>query len=82
MKFIRVKVKRVEIDSADLISKMTNEGFSLLISIPLPDIYQGKISDQSIQLNNYDVVSNSEFAFNSLSLYNFRVDEDTLGEYV
>lgn len=27
-------------------------------------------------------MSFNEFAFNSLSLYNFRVDEDTLGQYV
>ena len=33
-------------------------------------------------LNNYEVLSFNEFAFNSMSIYNFRVDEATLGEYV
>jgi hypothetical protein len=48
----------------------------------LPDKYLKKISDQEIKLNNYDVISNKEYAFNSLSLYNFRVDEETLADYV
>ena len=61
---------------------MINDNFNLRVTIPLPDINQKKISDQTVQLNSYEVVSNCEFAFNSLSLYNFRVDGDTLGQYV
>lgn len=45
-------------------------------------MYQKKISDQHIHLSNYDVLGYNEFSFNSLSLYNFRVDEDTLGAFV
>lgn len=33
-------------------------------------------------LNNYEVLSFNEFGFHSLSLYNFRIDEETLAEYV
>lgn len=35
-----------------------------------------------VKLNNYEVLSFNEFGFHSLSLYNFRVDEETLAEYV
>lgn len=82
MKFIRVKVKNVIIDDQALLPKLIDQGFDLQVSIPLPDIYQKKISDQHIHLSNYEVVSYNEFSFNSLSLYNFRVDEETLGAYV
>lgn len=82
MKFIRVKVKNLRIESEELLHKLIDESFNLVVTIPLPDIYQKKISDQTMQLNNYDVLSFNEFAFNSLSLYNFRVDEATLGQYV
>lgn len=82
MKFIRVKIKTLKIDSAELISQMIDQNFSLSAYIPLPDKYLKKISDQEIKLNNYDVISHQEYAFNSLSLYNFRVDEETLADYV
>jgi len=82
MKFIRVKVKNVRIESKELLHKMINENFNLKVTTPLPDINQKKITDQTTQLNNYEVISNCEFAFNSLSLYNFRVDGNTLGQYV
>lgn len=52
------------------------------VEIPLPDFYSKQINNQSINLNNYDVLSFNEFAFNSLSLYNFRVDDQSLGQYV
>jgi hypothetical protein len=45
------------------------------MEIPLPDFYSKKINNQSIHLNNYDVLSFNEFAFNSMSLYNFKVDD-------
>lgn len=82
MKFIRVKIKNVKIDSDKLNSHIIDESFFLSVFIPLPDKYLKKISDQEIKLNNYDVISSCEYAFNSLSLYNFRVDEETLAEYV
>ena len=83
MKFIRIKVKqfRVESDQA-LISKLIDESFNLQINIPLPDPYQKKISVQQVHLNNYEVENFNEFAFNSLSMYNFRIDEQTLADYV
>jgi hypothetical protein len=33
-------------------------------------------------MNNYEVLSFNEFGFHSLSLYNFRIDEETLAEYI
>jgi hypothetical protein len=35
---------------------------------------------QTIKLSNYDVVGINEFEFTSLSVYNFKVSEDTFGE--
>ena len=35
-----------------------------------------------VKLNNYEVLSFNEFGFHSLSLYNFRIDEETLADYV
>ena len=76
MKFIRIKVKQLRIESdQSLISKLINESFNLQINIPLPDPYQKKISLQQVHLNNYEVENFNEFAFNSLSMYNFRIDE-------
>ena len=79
MKFIRIKVKTLRMENEALLHKLINQSFNLALEIPLPDFYQKSIGVQSIQLNNYDVLSFNEFAFNSLSLYNFRVDEQTLG---
>jgi hypothetical protein len=75
MKFIRIKVKNLRIESEALLHKLIEGSFNLSVEVPLPDFYQKKIGVQSLQLNNYDVLSFNEFAFNSLSLYNFRVDE-------
>ena len=83
MKFIRIKVKQLRIESDQtLISKLIDESFNLKVNIPLPDPYQKKISVQQMQLNNYEVENFNEFAFNSLSMYNFRIDEQTLADYV
>lgn len=48
----------------------------------MPDIYQKKIANQHLKLNNYDIVSFNEFVFNSLSLYNFKIDEETYNQLV
>lgn len=82
MKFIRIKVKHLNVESPDLISKMTDKSFTLFLDIPLPDVYHKCLSEQKITLSNYEVMKHNLFAFNSLSLYNFRVDEHTLGQYV
>ena len=82
MKFIRVKVKNLRIESEDLLHKLIDGSFNLQVTVPLPDIMQKKISETTTQLNNYDVLSFNEFGFNSLSLYNFRVDEGTYAQYV
>jgi zona occludens toxin (predicted ATPase) len=50
--------------------------------VPLPDVYQKKIAFQTLKLNNYDVVSFNEFAYNNSTLYNFKVDEDTFNKLV
>ena len=43
----------------------------------MPDIYKRAIANQYVKLNNYTVVSENEFEFTSLSLYNFMVSEET-----
>lgn len=48
----------------------------------MPDIYQKKVSYQQIKLSNYDIISFNEFAFNNLSLYNFKIDEETFNQLV
>jgi zona occludens toxin (predicted ATPase) len=35
-----------------------------------------------LKLNNYDVVSFNEFAYNNSTLYNFKVDEETFNKLV
>lgn len=82
MRFIRLKVKNLRIENEELLHNMIDKNFNLQVNIPLPDIYQKAIHSQKLQMNNYEVLSFNEFAFNSLSLYNFRVDEDTLHEMV
>ena len=54
------------------------DSFNLTAALPLPDIYKGTIADQWIKLSNYDVVSINEFEFTNLSLYNFKVSEETI----
>lgn len=49
------------------------------MTLPLADIYQQSVSGQKIQLSNYDVVGMNEFEFTSLSVYNFKVSEETFG---
>lgn len=82
MKFIRVKVKTLRIEAEDLLHQLIGSSFDLKIELPLPDIYQKKMSNQTVKLNNYEVLSFNEFGFHSLSLYNFRIDEETLADYV
>lgn len=50
--------------------------------MPLPDIYSKKIANQSLKMSNYDVVAFNEFAYNSSTLYNFKVDEETLTKFI
>lgn len=40
------------------------------------------MSSQHTSLSNYEVLTNNLFGFNSLSLYNFKVNEATLGQLV
>lgn len=54
------------------------DSFSLTAALPLPDIYKRSIADQFIKLSNYDIVSVNEFEFTNLSLYNFKVSEETI----
>jgi len=54
----------------------------MVVEVPLPDIYQKKVQNQIMKLNNYDVVSFNEFAFNNSTLYNFKIDEDTLSKMI
>ena len=82
MKFIRVKVRSLNVDSDDLLQKINEHGLCLRVNIPLPDVYQKKVTDQLVTLTNYEVMGYNQFALNSLSLYNFRVDETTLGMFV
>lgn len=82
MKFFRFKVKTLAIYSYELSQKLVNQPFGLEIVLPLPDIYQGQISEQKVRLSNYEILPGNIYAFNSLSLYNFRVDEVTLAPFI
>ena len=57
---------------------MIKDGFNLTAALPLPDIYKRTINDQFVKLSNYDVISVNEFEFTSLTLYNFKVSEETI----
>ena len=50
---------------------------SLTVNLPLPDIYNRCIRNQSVTLSNYNVISENEFEFTSLTMYNFMISEDT-----
>ena len=52
----------------------------MTIALPLPDIYKRAISHQYVKLSNYSIVSENEFEFTSLSLYNFMVSEETFNK--
>jgi hypothetical protein len=45
MKFIRVKVKTLRIEAEDLLHQLIGSSFDLKIELPLPDIYQKKMSN-------------------------------------
>lgn len=77
MKFIKVKILGLRVEDEGLLHSLIDETFSITVDLPLPDIYQKKIAYQHIKLSNYDIVSFNEFVFNSLSLYNFKIDEET-----
>lgn len=77
MKFIKIKISTLRIEDEALLHALIDETFSIIVELPMPDIYQKKITMQQIKLSNYDVVSFNEFAFNNLSLFNFKIDEET-----
>ena len=80
MKFARFKIKKMTIDDGDLNQTLINSGLSLTAALPLPDIYKKTVSDQFIKLSNPTIVSVNEFEFTSLTLYNFKVSEETITE--
>jgi hypothetical protein len=82
MKFLKVKVVHLRIDNEELLHELIDQTFSMSLEVPLPDVYQKRIAYQSLRLNNYDVASFNEFAFNSSTLYNFKVDEETLSKLI
>lgn len=82
MKFIKVKIVSLRIENEELLHQLIDQTFSLTVDVPLPDVYQKKIAFQTLKLNNYDVVSFNEFAYNNSSLYNFKVDEETFNKLV
>ena len=60
-----------------LLQKLVGNNFSLTVALPLSDVYKNVIHDQFIKLTNPTEVAANEFEFSSLSLYNFRVNEET-----
>ena len=63
MRFIRLKVKTLNVTDSDILQQMTAQGFSITVSLPLADIYQKTVSMQTVKLSNYDVVGMNEFEF-------------------
>ena len=80
MRFIRLKIKSMQIDDNALLQKLVGHNFSLTVALPLADIYKNVIHDQFIKLTNPQEISFNEFEFSSLSLYNFRLNEETFHE--
>ena len=78
MRYIRLKIKTLTIDDTDLLPQFMR-GFHLNVYLPLADVYQNTISLQEIKLSNYTHLSDHEFDFTNLSLYNFKQSEETLG---
>jgi hypothetical protein len=77
MHFIRLKIKSMIIDDNVLLQKLVGNNFGLTVALPLADVYKNTISDQFIKLTNPQEVAANEFEFSSLSLYNFRLNEET-----
>lgn len=82
MRYIYIKINQLKVEDQELVQKCINESFRLYVKIPLPDVYSNTISSQNIQLNNYEVLSYNEFDFNSTSSFNFRVNPETLAQFV
>ena len=84
MKYIRLKIKTLTVEDAELLTQMIEKvhgkGFALIVTLPLADVYQKTISYQTIKLTNYSYTAQNEFEFSSMSLYNFRVNEETFGD--
>lgn len=82
MRYIYIKIGVLRVDDTQLIQKYIDESFRLYVKIPLPDVYSNTISSQNIQLNNYEVLSHNEYDFNSTSSFNFRINTETLAQFV
>ena len=52
----------------------------MTVTLPLPDIYNRCLANQTVKLSNYSIVAENEFEFTSLSLYNFMVSEETFNQ--
>jgi len=77
MKYIRMKVKTLTVTDNEILQSMISQGFSITVALPLADIYQKTVTMQTVKLSNYDVVGMNEFEFQSLTLYNFKISEET-----
>ena len=82
MRYIYIKIGTLRVDDEQLIQQCIDQSFRLYVKIPLPDVYSNSISSQNIQLNNYDVISHNEYDFNSTSSFYFRVNSETLAQFV
>jgi len=45
MKFIKIKINSLRIEDEGLLHNLIDETFSISVNVPLPDIYQKKISN-------------------------------------
>ena len=44
MRFIKIKIKTMKIESEELLHALIDQTFNLIVDVPLPDVYQKKIS--------------------------------------
>ena len=72
-----MKIKSLVIEDATILQELISQKLSMTISLPLPDIYNRCLANQTINLSNYSIVAENKFEFTSLSLYNFMVSEET-----
>jgi hypothetical protein len=44
MKFIKVKILGLRVENEELLHQLIDSSFTLIVDVPLPDVYQKKIA--------------------------------------
>ncbi len=46
MRFIRMKIMTLKIENEELLHSLIDDTFNIIVELPLPDVYQKKITNQ------------------------------------